>query len=351
MRIGILLPNWIGDVVMATPALRALRTLHGENAHIVGITRPLVSEVLAGTDWLDEIITSDYGKKQRLRGIWQTGMRLRQQRFDQLLLFTHSFSSGLIGRLSGVKERVGFGRHAQGWLLTKRLTLPRERGRLVPRSAIEHYLDVVAAVGAPTARRDVELATTPMEQAAAEGVWREHRLHEPSQVVVLNTGGAFGASKSWPSEHFAALAKRIVRRYDAAVLVICGPAEKQAAEDIVRLANDPRVVSLADRPPSLRLSKGCLARANLVISTDSGPRHIAAALGVPTITLFGPTDPRWSDNFQPDGIHLLEPVDCGPCGKRVCPLKHHRCMVDLSVDRVFAAVQQQLQRIAWQQAA
>jgi heptosyltransferase-2 len=276
---------------------------------------------------------------------------LRRHRFDQLLLFTNSLSTGLIAWLSCAKERIGFAAYGRGRLLTQRLQQPRERGRRVPRSAIEQYLDVVAAVGAPTERRDLELMATPLELAAADAVWREHRLHEPRHVIAFNTGGAYGAAKCWPTEHFAALAKRIVRRFDAAVLVICGPAEKQAASDIVRLAGEPRVVSLADRPPSLRLSKGCLSRANLVISTDSGPRHLAAGLGVPTITLFGPTDPRWSENWRPDAINLQEPVPCGPCGKRVCPLKHHRCMVDLSVDRVFAAVQQQLQMIACERAA
>jgi heptosyltransferase-2 len=138
------------------------------------------------------------------------------------------------------------------------------------------------------------------------------------------------------------LAKRIVRKYNAAVLVICGKAEKPAAAEIVRLADEPRVHSLANRPTSIGLSKGCLARADVMVTTDSGPRHIAAALGVPTVSLFGPTDPRWSDNYHPAAITLHEPVPCGPCGQRVCPLKHHRCMVDLHVDRVFAAVEQQL---------
>jgi heptosyltransferase-2 len=140
------------------------------------------------------------------------------------------------------------------------------------------------------------------------------------------------------------LAKRIVRKYNAAVLVICGPAEKAPAAEIARLADDPRVVSLADHPSSIRLSKGCLAAADLVVSTDSGPRHIAAALDVPTISLFGPTDPRWSDNYHPEAVMLQEPVPCGPCGKRTCPLKHHRCMVDLHVDRVFASVEAHLAR-------
>jgi heptosyltransferase-2 len=341
MNIGIVLPNWIGDVVMATPALRALRERFPD-ARLTGIMRPYVDEVLAGTNWLDEMLLVDTKKRPRLLTTWRVGRDLRQHQFDKMVLLTNSLSTGALAWVSGARERIGFAGKGRGWMLTKRLDFPREDGRKVPRSAVDQYLEIVAAAGARSDNPHVELIATPMEIAAAQNVWRELKLQDADRVVVLNTGGAYGAAKSWPAEHFAILAKRIVRTYNAAVLVICGPAEKPAAREIVRLANEPRVVSLADWPTSIRLSKGCLAAADLVVSTDSGPRHIAAALGVPTITLFGPTDPRWSDNYQDNAITLQEPVPCGPCAKRVCPLKHHRCMVDLHVDRVFAAVEEQL---------
>lgn len=341
MNIGIVLPNWIGDVVMATPALRALKSHFGDNVQLIGIMRPYVSEVLAGTPWLDESITCNLKQSPRTLTLWRAARELRSRQFDQMLLLTNSLSTGVLAWLSGAKRRIGFAAYGRGWLLTDRLTIPRENGRPHPRSAIDHYLEIVAAAGVVTDNQQVELATTPLEEAAAESVWQRFRLGHASRVVVLNTGGAYGAAKSWPSDHFALLAKRIVQEQDAAVLVICGPAERAAAAEIVRLANHERVVSLAEQPASIRLSKGCLGRADLVISTDSGPRHIAAALGVPTISLFGPTDPRWSENYHPQAISLHEPVPCGPCAKRVCPLKHHRCMVDLSVDRVYAAVQRQ----------
>lgn len=341
MNIGIVLPNWIGDVVMATPALRALRQ-HFSDAHLTGIMRPYVDEVLAGTPWLDESLVINTKQRPRAWSAWRAGRQLRQQRFDKVLLMTNSLSTGAIAWLSGARERIGFRGHGRACLLTTRLEAPREHGRLLPRSAVDQYLEIAAAAGAPSDDPHVELVTTPMEVAAAQNVWRDFKLHEAKRVVVINTGGAYGSAKSWPTEYFALLARRIVRKYNAAVLVICGPAEKGAAREIVRLADEPRVVSLADRPTSIRLSKGCLAAADLVVSTDSGPRHIAAAFGVPTISLFGPTDPRWSDNYQADAVTLQEPVPCGPCGERVCPLKHHRCMVDLHVDRVFAAVEERL---------
>src|SRR5690606_5917493 len=110
--------------------------------------------------------------------------------------------TNLIGWLSGAKGRAGFAGYGRGMLLTKQLREPTERGRRIPRSAIDHFLDIVAALGAPVHDREMELTLTPMERAAADTVWREHRLHDANHVVALNTGGAYGAAKCWPAEHF-----------------------------------------------------------------------------------------------------------------------------------------------------
>lgn len=114
---------------------------------------------------------------------------------------------------------------------------------------------------------------------------------------------------------------------------------------IVRLAAHPAVVSLADAPPSIGLTKAAVRRCELLVTTDSGPRHFAGPFGVPAITLFGPTHIAWSETYQPNAIHLQIPVDCGPCQQRTCPLVHHRCMTELTVDRVFGAVAGQLRRL------
>ena len=126
------------------------------------------------------------------------------------------------------------------------------------------------------------------------------------------------------------------------MLVLCGPNEREAAREIVRLSGSTRVKSLAEQPVGIGLTKGCLARSQLLVSTDSGPRHIATAFEIPTIGLFGATDPRWAETYHPRGITLFNKLDCGPCAKKHCPLGHHACMQELSVERVYAAVQQQL---------
>jgi heptosyltransferase-2 len=127
------------------------------------------------------------------------------------------------------------------------------------------------------------------------------------------------------------------------VLVICGPRERELAREIVHNARHPRVQGLTEEPLSIGLSKACVRRSRLLVTTDSGPRHFAAAFGVPVVTLFGPTDQAWSENHHPQAINLQLNLDCSPCQQRRCPLRHHRCMLDLSIDEVYRAVKQQLQ--------
>jgi heptosyltransferase-2 len=159
---------------------------------------------------------------------------------------------------------------------------------------------------------------------------------------VLNSSGAYGAAKLWPAEHFAQLARRIATTKGLAVLVTCGPKERAVARKIVELAAHPRVVSLADEPISIGLTKACIRRSRLMVTTDSGPRFFGIAFGLPVITLFGPTDPAWTRTHEAREICLAHEVPCGPCGRRVCPLAHHDCMRLLTAEGVFEAVRAQL---------
>lgn len=342
MNLGVMLPNWIGDVAMATPALRALRRHFGPRASITGILRPYVADVLAGTPWLNDAILFDQRASESKHRSWHVLRELRSRQFDVLLLFTNSLRTAAVAWLSGAKQRVGYSRYGRRWLLNRALEPPREGNQLAPISAVDYYLELAYAVGCPHESPHLELATLSVDEQAADEVWRDLGLAAAERVVVLNTGAAAGSAKHWPVEHFAALARRIVDQTDAAVLVVCGPAERAAAAQIERRAQHRLVTSLADRLPDIGLTKACIRRSQLVVTTDSGPRHFAAALDVPVVALFGPTDPRWADNHHPREIQLRQELPCSPCGKKVCPLGHHRCMRELSVERVFAAVQKQL---------
>lgn len=343
MRVGIFLPNWIGDVAMATPALRALRTRFAPPAQIVGIMRPYVADVLAGTTWLDRTVFYD---KRSNRPEWTSRAaqaRLRTERLDVAVLLTNSFRTAWMAWRSGARERIGYAGELRGWLLTRRLPAPRAAGNRDPLPTIDGYLQLAVAAGSTITSRQLELATTGADQAAADAAWQRLGLPASDNVIVFNSGGAFGKAKDWPAEHFAALARRIVDRTPHWVLVNCGPAERDGARRIVALAGSPRVVSLGELDDvPIGLTKACIRRSRLLVTTDSGPRFFGLAFGKPVVTLFGPTDPTATRTGDPRELSLSLSLDCAPCMQRSCPLAHHRCMWDLSVDQVYAAVMRQL---------
>ena len=335
---------------MATPTIRALREHYGADARITGVMRTYVGQVLAGTDWLDDEVFYDRRSKDRGRRTRAVIAKVRSLRPDVAISFPNSFSSGLLAWLSGARDRVGYVRNGRRWMLTHRLAHPyRVHGRFplrrrewTPISAVDAFLGLAGAVGCGQPSRQLELATLDEDEQKVDEIWNTLGLSQSRQVVIFNTGGAFGAAKDWPGEYFVELARRTVTRHDASVLVICGPGERVNAAKIEQQAAHPQIKSMADQDLSLGVAKACVRRSQLMVTTDSGPRQFAAAFGVPAVSLFGPIDPGWSLNYHPGETVLLHSVPCGPCGERTCPLEHHRCMRDLTVERVYHEVANKL---------
>ncbi|HTI49327.1 MAG TPA: lipopolysaccharide heptosyltransferase II, partial [Planctomycetaceae bacterium] len=342
MKIAIFCPNWVGDMVMATPALRAVRRQY-PRAEIVAILRPYVADVLSGLELVDRIIChAPAGGAAGLSG-WRLAGALRRERFDWALVLPNSFRSAWWARVTGARRRVGFARNGRGWLLTDTI---RPRSRRDPNPVLDEYLRLARRFGCRELSRRTELATTTADERHIRQFWARQRLGAfgTRGVVCLNPGGAFGAAKHWPTESFAELAGRIAADLEKRVLVLCGPSEREQAREIVAGARHPAVVSLADEAPSIGLTKAAIKHSDLLVTTDSGPRHFAQPFGVPVVTLFGPTHTAWSETYYNRGLHLQLDLECGPCQQRVCPLAHHRCMRDLSVDWVFRAATTLLQK-------
>jgi heptosyltransferase II len=252
------------------------------------------------------------------------------------VLLPNSFRVAAMAWLAEIPRRIGYVRYARDWLLTDRLSYPREaRNRRIPTPIVESYLQLARRLGCPVDSIQVELCTTSQDEAAADRAWVSLGLSIGEPVVCLNTGGAYGPAKNWPIPYFAQLARRLTEETGAWVLILCGPNERESARETVYLANHPRVVSLADQTLGIGLTKACIRRAALLITTDSGPRHFAAAFHTPVITLFGPTHIAWTRTHHPQAWHLFYPVECGPCQKRVCPEGHHRCMRALTPESVL----------------
>ena len=341
MKLVLFLPNWVGDAVMATPAVRALRD-HFAEATLLGVLRPYVAGVLEGSPWLDGQLVLDP------RGPWKhrapaVVARLRRERADCAVLFQNSFRAALVARLGGCRRRVGYARYGRSFLLTDPLPPVRDgRGRLRPSPVLVAYNRLAEHVGCPRPSYRMELFTTAADEAAADRVWQQAGFGKRAEVICLNPGAAFGAAKHWPAEYFATLARQLVEERGSGVLVLCGPAERDLARQIVHRADRPGVASPAEGPLSLGLTKACIRRADLLITTDSGPRHFAAAFSRPVVTLFGPTHIAWTETYYSRAIHLQKQVPCGPCQRRVCPLDH-RCMKLLTPAEVYRAALELLQ--------
>ncbi len=336
-RIAVFLPNWVGDVVMATPAIRAVREAFPA-AELVAVCKPYVADVLAGSPWFAETILTDKGgpRAQRLFAVTR---KLRKQRLDAALLFPNSFRAALIAYLAGTRRRVGFERYVRGWLLTDRLEANKG-----PSPVIDEYNRLAAVLGTHDPGHRMELFTTPADERGADGVWEQFRLHRYPRVVAFNSGGAFGAAKDWGCDHFAHLARSFTQRFGCGIVVLCGPNEREAARRIAEESRSPHVYPLSDTPLSLGLTKAVVRRSDLLVTTDSGPRHFAAAFDRPVVSLFGPTHIEWTQTYYAKEISLQKKLPCGPCQQRMCPLGHHRCMRELTPAEVFAAAEQLLTR-------
>jgi len=337
MKIAVFCPNLIGDTVMATPTFRALRAGF-PRATIVGVIKPRVAPTLEATPWFDDWIYFDRRSSQRLERTVAVIRRLRRERFQLAVLLPNTFRSAWLAWLAQIPERIGYDRSPRGMLLTTGLPEARDSSKhRIPTPIVEAYLELARKLGCPIDSVRLELATTADDEAAAENAFASLGLRSERKVVCLNTGGAFGPAKSWPTSHFGELARRLVDELGVSILVLCGPDEREPAREIVRSADRLHVASLADQPLSIGLSKACVRRSALMITTDSGPRHFAAAFGTPVITLFGPTHIAWTRTYHPYAWHILHKVPCGPCQRPVCPEGHHRCMRDLTPENVFRA--------------
>jgi heptosyltransferase-2 len=341
MKLAIFLPNWIGDVVMATPAFRALREQY-PRVEIVGVCKPYVSDVVAGSPWFDRMVFLDRGGPWSRR--WPSvAWRLRRERFDKAVLFPNSFRSGLVATLAGAKRIIGFNRYARGWILTDRLEPVRDAaGRLTPAPIVDDYNRLAQAAGAPALGHRLELFTTLDDEVAADKVDAALGIDRSRETICLNPGAAFGAAKYWPAESFALLAQELVDRRRSQVVVLCGPTERAMARHITKLAARAEVQSVAEMPLSIGLTKALVRRGSALVTTDSGPRHFAAAFDRPVVALFGPTFIAWTQTYFAREIQLQKSVPCGPCQQRECATDH-RCMNELAPSEVFAALCQLLE--------
>ncbi len=327
-------PNWVGDVVMATPLLRTVRQRLPQ-ADVAVVARAKVEPILRNLPWFDQLITYRPVHRWPAREFLRCAGLIRQSRYDLGMLLPNSFSSALMFRIGTVKRRVGYVRDMRGFLLTDPLPRPKENGRFVPTYMVDYYLALCSAVDIDPASRDMALRWSPQDARRAHAILRGQGLRRERHLALLHPGAGYGPSKRWVNERWAALADRLIDVLDMNVALIGGPAERDIIRDI-RMRSRHNVADLSACGIDLNLLKCVVAESELLVTTDSGPRHYGVALGVPTVCLMGPTHPGYSTSGRPHDIVLRVDVECGPCQRKTCP-RDHRCMREITVEMALTA--------------
>ena len=332
-RILLVRTDRIGDLVLSTPAIRAVRAAFPRGyvaAMVSPVTRPLVD----GHPALDEVITFDKDHLHRgWRGTWQLTQALRARRFDLALILHTTNRVVLLTWLASIRYRVGYARRL-GWLLTH--PRPYEK-RFGERHELEYTLDLLRGAGIPAEDRTLEIASHPEGQGAV-AAWLAQAGVASHEFLVLLHPGASCPSKRWPAERFAAVADRLAAARGARVVVIVGPGDDALAATVARDARSPLLIP--PRPFTLAELPWLLRRAQCLISNDSGPVHLACAVGTPVVAIFGRWGPglsptRWGPT-GPQSVVLHHDVGCRPCLAHRCQI-HFECLQAVSVEEVISA--------------
>ncbi|MCG3181062.1 MAG: ADP-heptose--LPS heptosyltransferase 2 [Phycisphaerae bacterium] len=332
----IVAPNWVGDAVLATPTLRAIREGVGPDVRIALLIREYLGQVLEGAPWFDEAIVWPTGPGGRPIGAWRMARLLRGRGFDAAVLMPNSFRSAWTVRLAGIGRRVGYARDGRSVLLTDRLKPVKKGGAYAAESMVVYYARLAEAIGCPVRDRRLELFTSQADRDAVDGLLGRVEGDRGGPLFVLNPGGAFGPSKYWPAERYGRLGDRLLERFGGRLVISGAPRERETIEAVAAAMKRPGF-PLSEHPIPLSAVKELVARADLLVTNDTGPRHFGLAMGTPTVTLFGSTDPAWTETHCPHERSVRIEMDCSPCQKPVCPLGHHDCMERMTVEQVESA--------------
>ncbi len=349
-KILVWLPSPMGDAILCTPALRAIRE-YFKACQITYLATNVVHNVLSPSSFNDEWLELDSNNP------FEIAKKLKEHKFTYAILFKNSFASALAVYLAAIPARIGYARECRGFFLTEKLyplkLSPRRfyqheqtrgiRSKFKPVSMVEYYLAIARWLGSRNPEKNLELLIESQDKKNLKEKLPQV-LNPKGPVVVIVPGGAFGPSKCWSSLKFAETAGRLITKYNATVVISVAPdsVEEQIATEICS-SSKHSLINLAETPLSLGELKALFSIADLVISNDTGPRHIAIALGRKVVTLFGPNDPVWTNTNYENEIQIIGNVHCAPCSKPKCNKSEHLCMESISVEMVCEAAKELLE--------
>lgn len=333
-RILVRATNWVGDAVMSLPALEAVRE-NFPGSRISVLAKPWVTPIFESHPAVDQIIP--FKKRQGyLRGsldMFRLCSRIRNGGFDLTVLFQNAFEAALVARLGGSRYIVGYDADARGFLLTH----PVKRNEAVLRvHQVEYYLCILRAMGWEAPNRDPVLYVSERHIDEAKHLLRSHGLEAEDFLVGIGPGAIYGKTKRWPPERFARIGDQAVEKWGAKVLVMGSRAESRICERLCKTMTHGSVNICG--LTSLGVAIALVSLFGIFITNDSGLMHISAALGVPTVAIFGSTDPVATGPRGPNTRIVKHDVDCAPCLKPVCP-KDYRCLLEIEPEEVWEAME------------
>lgn len=315
--------NWVGDAVMSLPALRALRERYPQ-AHIAILAKPWVGDLYGREPFCNELIP--YTPKT-LPEKWAAGRALASRGFDKAILLQNAFEAAAVAWAARIPERVGYARDGRSFLLTRAVAVPEpgEHERF-------YYLELLKRAGIIDRVPECEAIRLDGAPAARAAGLERFRSRGMGEVVIgVSPGAAYGSAKRWIPEHFSEAASRVARELDATVAVFGSAVERDVCEQVARGVTVPvhNFAGETSLGEYIELAAACRA----YLTNDSGPMHIASALGLPTVAVFGATNHVTTGPTGPLAKVVRENVECSPCLKRECPIDH-RCMTRVSAERV-----------------
>lgn len=333
--------NWLGDAVMGVPALREIRRALPDD-EIVVLARPWVADLYARESFCDRILLYDVkGPHKGILGRFRMGAELRAEGFGRAILLQNAFDAAAISWLGRIPERIGYARDGRGRLLTQPIETPAPGE--IPEHQRFYYLELLRRAGLIDELPEcADIRLGGVDEAAESGrrLFAQRGLPAGTWIGV-SPGAAYGGAKRWPGERFAEAASKLADDLGAYVAIFGSPAEADLAVEIANRIG-PRAYALAGQT-SLRDYIDLAAACAVYLTNDSGPMHVAAALGLPTVAIFGATDHIATGPSASWAKVVREPVECSPCLLRECPIDH-RCMTRVSPDRVYREALELLQR-------
>jgi heptosyltransferase-2 len=329
--------NWLGDAVMTTPALAGLRGAF-PGARIALLAKPPVAELFRHHPDVDEVIVYERpGRHEGVPGRLRLGGELRRRRFDAALLLQNAFDAALLAFLARIPERAGYPTDGRRMLLSLPVPLTRD---ILQRHEVEYYLCLLDGLGVPRPEPPVlKLLVTDEERAGIASRLASLGLEPGAPIVAINPGATYGSAKRWYPDRFAAVADALSGEWGAAIVVVGSPAEALLAGEIGAAARKP-LINLAGKT-TVRELMALLSLSSFLVTNDSGPMHIGAALGVPLVAIFGPTDWRRTSPWTSLAKVVRVEIDCSPCRLRTCD-RGHECMLGVTPEMVVGAARQLL---------